>query len=201
MLQYIFTNWIELIAATLGIIAIYFQIKVKPFYWVISLVVSAMYIIVYFSSSLYADMSMQFYYVGMSIYGLYIWLTGNNHANNKKNIPISRIKNFKSWVIIAMITVISFFIIGYILQNFTDSNVPWWDAFTTSLSFVATWMLARKKIENWLIWIIVDATSIALYIYKQLYPTTILFILLTILAIVGYFQWKRELKNIDNADI
>ena len=145
-------------------------------------------------------MSMQFYYVGMSIYGLYIWLTGNNHANNKKNIPISRIKNFKSWVIIAMITVISFFIIGYILQNFTDSNVPW-DAFTTSLSFVATWMLARKKIENWLIWIIVDATSIALYIYKQLYPTTILFILLTILAIVGYFQWKRELKNIDNADI
>lgn len=190
-------HWIEIIAATLGIIAIYFQIKVKPFYWVISLVVSSMYIIIYFSAKLYADMSMQFYYVGMSIYGLYVWLSGNNNSD-KKTIPISKIKNFKSWIIIVLISALSFIIIGYILKNFTDSNVPWWDSFTTSLSFVATWMLARKKIENWLVWIVVDATSVALYIYKQLYPTTILFIVLTLLAIVGYFQWKRELRTLEN---
>jgi len=190
-------HWIEIIAATLGIIAIYFQIKVKPFYWVISLVVSSMYIIVYFSAKLYADMSMQFYYVGMSIYGLYVWLSGN-YSSDKKIIHISKIKDLKSWLLIALISALSFFIIGYILKNFTDSNVPWWDSFTTSLSFVATWMLARKKIENWLIWIVVDATSVALYIYKQLYPTTILFIILTLLAIVGYFQWKRELRTLEN---
>ena len=197
MLNYISLHWFEIIAATLGIIAIYFQIKVKPFYWIISLVVSSMYIVVYFSAKLYADMSMQFYYVGMSIYGLYVWLSGNNNSD-KKTIPISKIKNFKSWIIIVLISALSFIIIGYILKNFTDSNVPWWDSFTTSLSFVATWMLARKKIENWLIWIVVDATSVALYIYKQLYPTTILFIVLTLLAIVGYFQWKRELRTLEN---
>ncbi|MDI6832343.1 MAG: nicotinamide riboside transporter PnuC [Bacteroidales bacterium] len=190
-------HWIEIIAATLGIIAIYFQIKVKPFYWVISLVVSSMYIIIYFSAKLYADMSMQFYYVVMSIYGLYVWLSGNNNKD-KKTIPISKIKDLKSWLLIAFISALSFFIIGFILKKFTDSNVPWWDSFTTSLSFVATWMLARKKIENWLIWIVVDATSVALYIYKQLYPTTILFIILTLLAIVGYFQWKRELRTLEN---
>lgn len=189
-------HWIEIIAATLGIIAIYFQIKVKPFYWVISLVVSSMYIIVYFSAKLYADMSMQFYYVGMSIYGLYVWLSGNN-SSDKKIIPISKIKDLKSWLLIALISALSFFIIGFILKKFTDSSVPWWDSFTTSLSFVATWMLARKKIENWLVWIVVDATSVALYIYKQLYPTTILFIILTLLAIVGYFQWKRELRTLE----
>lgn len=189
-------HWIEIIAATLGIIAIYFQIKVKPFYWVISLVVSSMYIIVYFSAKLYADMSMQFYYVGMSIYGLYVWLSGNN-SSDKKIIHISKIKDLKSWLLIALISALSFFIIGFILKQFTDSNVPWWDSFTTSLSFVATWMLARKKIENWLVWIVVDATSVALYIYKQLYPTTILFIILTLLAIVGYFQWKRELRTLE----
>jgi len=194
LLNYISLHWFEIIAATLGIIAIYFQIKVKPFYWIISLVVSSMYIVVYFSAKLYADMSMQFYYVGMSIYGLYVWLSGNNNSD-KKTIPISKIKNFKSWIIIVLISALSFIIIGYILKNFTDSNVPWWDSFTTSLSFVATWMLARKKIENWLVWIVVDATSVALYIYKQLYPTTILFIVLTLLAIVGYFQWKRELRT------
>ena len=197
MLNYISLHWFEIIAATLGIIAIYFQIKVKPFYWIISLVVSSMYIVVYFSAKLYADMSMQFYYVGMSIYGLYVWLSGNNNSD-KKTIPISKIKNFKSWIIIVLISALSFIIIGYILKNFTDSNVPWWDSFTTSLSFVATWMLARKKIENWLVWIVVDATSVALYIYKQLYPTTILFIVLTLLAIVGYFQWKRELRTLKN---
>ncbi|HOH93073.1 MAG TPA: nicotinamide riboside transporter PnuC [Bacteroidales bacterium] len=197
MLNYISLHWFEIIAATLGIIAIYFQIKVKPFYWIISLVVSSMYIVVYFSAKLYADMSMQFYYVGMSIYGLYVWLSGNNNSD-KKTIPISKIKNFKSWIIIVLISALSFIIIGYILKNFTDSNVPWWDSFTTSLSFVATWMLARKKIENWLVWIVVDATSVALYIYKQLYPTTILFIVLTLLAIVGYLQWKRELRTLKN---
>jgi len=197
LLNYISLHWFEIIAATLGIIAIYFQIKVKPFYWIISLVVSSMYIVVYFSAKLYADMSMQFYYVGMSIYGLYVWLSGNNNSD-KKTIPISKIKNFKSWIIIVLISALSFIIIGYILKNFTDSNVPWWDSFTTSLSFVATWMLARKKIENWLVWIVVDATSVALYIYKQLYPTTILFIVLTLLAIVGYFQWKRELRTLKN---
>ena len=197
MLNYISLHWFEIIAATLGIIAIYFQIKVKPFYWIISLVVSSMYIVVYFSAKLYADMSMQFYYVGMSIYGLYVWLSGNNNSD-KKTIPISKIKNLKSWIIIVLISALSFIIIGYILKNFTDSNVPWWDSFTTSLSFVATWMLARKKIENWLVWIVVDATSVALYIYKQLYPTTILFIVLTLLAIVGYFQWKRELRTLKN---
>lgn len=189
-------HWIEIIAASLGIIAIYFQIKVKPFYWVISLLVSSMYIIIYFLAKLYADMSMQFYYVGMSIYGLYVWLSGNNNSD-KKTIPISKIKDLKSWLLIALISALSFFIIGYILKKFTDSNVPWWDSFTTSLSFVATWMLARKKIENWLVWIVVDATSVALYIYKQLYPTTILFIILTLLAIVGYFQWKRELRTLE----
>jgi len=197
LLNYISLHWFEIIAATLGIIAIYFQIKVKPFYWIISLVVSSMYIIVYFSAKLYADMSMQFYYVGMSIYGLYVWLSGN-YSSDKKIIHISKIKDLKSWLLIALISALSFFIIGYILKNFTDSNVPWWDSFTTSLSFVATWMLARKKIENWLIWIVVDATSVALYIYKQLYPTTILFIILTLLAIVGYFQWKRELRTLEN---
>jgi nicotinamide mononucleotide transporter len=112
-------------------------------------------------------------------------------------LPISTINNIKTWIIIAIITVGTFFLIGFILANYTDSNVPWWDAFTTALSFVATWMLARKKIENWIFWIVVDATSVALYIYKQLYPTTILFVLLTFLAVVGYIQWRKELKNME----
>jgi nicotinamide mononucleotide transporter len=88
-----------------------------------------------------------------------------------------------------------FGIIAFILINFTDSEIPYWDAFTTAGSFVATWMLARKIIEHWLIWIIVDSVSLGLYIYKGLYATVILFAVYTLLAVMGYIEWKKELKT------
>ena len=94
-----------------------------------------------------------------------------------------------------------FFIIAWFLIQFTNSDLPYWDSFTTSLSFVATWMLARKKIENWLVWIVVDAASVGIYIYKDLYPTAILFFCLTLLAIVGYRKWKLDLNKPSHATI
>lgn len=81
------------------------------------------------------------------------------------------------------------------LSHYTDSQVPYWDGLTTALSIVATWMLAKKKIEHWLLWVFVDAISIGLFIYKDLYPTTLLFLVYTILAVYGYWEWKRELEQ------
>ena len=86
-----------------------------------------------------------------------------------------------------------FGIIYFILVNFTDSQVPLGDAFTTALSITATWLLARKILENWLYWIVVDLVSTILYVYKSLYPSAILFSVLTILAVVGYFKWRKAL--------
>ena len=86
-------------------------------------------------------------------------------------------------------------VIAYILVNFTDSDIPYWDAFTTAFSITATWMLARKIIEHWLIWIVVDLVSAGLYIYKGLYPTTVLFLVFTILAIMAYVEWKKDLNK------
>jgi nicotinamide mononucleotide transporter len=80
------------------------------------------------------------------------------------------------------------------LLHLTDSPVPYLDAVSTSLSIVATWMLARKILENWLLWIVADLISTGLYIYKGLWPTTVLFLVYTVLAVVGYFQWKRSLE-------
>ncbi|HOL98307.1 MAG TPA: nicotinamide riboside transporter PnuC, partial [Bacteroidales bacterium] len=78
-----------------------------------------------------------------------------------------------------------------ILKNFTDSDVPLGDAFTTALSFTATWLLAKKYIENWFFWIVVNIVSTILYVYKGLYPTVVLFTILTLLAFVGYHKWKK----------
>jgi len=77
--------------------------------------------------------------------------------------------------------------------HYTDTQVPYWDGLTTALSIVATWMLARKKIEHWLVWVVVDAISMGLFIFKELYPTTLLFLVYTVLAVYGYAEWKKEL--------
>lgn len=190
--SWVFEHYFEIIAAGLGFIAIFLQIKQNVWYWLVSIVMVSMYIYIYIDARLYADMSLQVYYLIISFYGWYMWLYGKKVNDHKTQLSVSTI----SQNLIAILTIISivlFFIIAWILLQFTNSDLPYWDSFTTSLSFVATWMLARKKIENWLIWIVVDAVSVGIYIYKELYPTAVLFLFLTVLAYVGYTKWKKDL--------
>ncbi len=194
-IHWVTTNYIELTAAVLGLLAIYLQIKQNVWYWSVSIVMVSMYIYVYIKSTLYADMSLQVYYLVISFYGWYNWLFGGRkQTGEKRELPVSRLsRKMIPWLLV--IAVALFFGIAYILIHFTDSDVPYWDSFTTSLSFIATWMLAKKYIENWLVWIVVDAVSIGIYIYKELYPTTVLFFILTVFAFVGYFAWLKDLKS------
>ena len=187
-------HYFELLASAMGFIAIFLQIKQNIWYWFVSIIMVSMYIYIYIEAKLYADMSLQVYYLFISFYGWYAWLYGNTNDDRNKELRVSSstnnlIRNLTG------ITIILFFAIAWILIQFTNSDLPYWDSFTTALSFVATWMLARKKIENWLIWIVVDAVSVAIYIYKGLYPTAVLFLFLTFLAIIGYRKWKKELDD------
>ena len=190
MIEWLSANYIEVIAASLGFIAIYLQIKQKIWYWPVSIILVSLYIIVYIRARLYADMSLQVYYLVISFYGWHHWLFGKRDVQNDK-LAIT-FTSRRLGIILFLVSIALFFSIAAVLIHFTDSDLPYWDAFTTALSFVATWMLARKIIENWLVWIIVDAISIGIYIYKELYPTTILFTVLTILAVVGYIAWKKD---------
>jgi len=193
MMDWLTENYIELIAASLGLVAIYLQIKQKVWYWPVSIVLVSLYILVYIKAKLYADMSLQVYYLVISFYGWYHWMSGNQEDPGKK-LPVNFVS--KKLAVYLFIASIVFFIgISEILIHLTDSDLPYWDAFTTALSFIATWMLARKIIENWLVWIVVDAVSVGIYIYKGLYPTVVLFAVLTILAIVGYMAWKKDAQK------
>lgn len=195
VIDWITQNYIELIAAALGFLAISLQIKQNVWYWLVSIVMVSMYIYVYIQSKLYADMSLQVYYLVVAFYGWHYWLKGGRRKSpDKEEVPVIRAGLHLRLVLLG-ISILLFFFIAWILIRFTDSDVPWWDAFTTALSFVATWMLARKYIENWLIWIVVDATSVGIYLYKGLYPTTVLFAALSILAVVGYYAWLKDLKK------
>ncbi len=193
ILSWIAVNYIEILGSVFGLLYILLSIKQNIWCWPVGFITSALYIYVFFVTKFYADMGLQVYYLVVSIYGWYYWMFG---AKSKKqdDLKISK-TGAKLGAILFLLNAVLFALIAYILVNYTDSQIPYWDAFTTAASFIATWMLARKKIEHWVIWIIVDAVSLGLYLYKGLYPTVVLFAVYTILAILGYTEWRKELKK------
>lgn len=188
---YLQANWIELLGSALSIIYLYLSIKQKVSLWIFGFLCSLLYVVVFFQSKFYADMSLQFYYLGVSVFGWISWKAGK--PENRKELPVKRTTPL-SGAIILVIALVLYFLYYFILSEYTDSPLPKADAFTTALSIVATWMLARKMIEHWWLWIIVDSVSAGLYFYKALYPTAILFVIYTIMAIIGYQQWKKSLQ-------
>ncbi len=190
-------HWIEIFGTVTGLLYIYLSIKEKASLWIVGFLTSAAYVYVFYRSKFYADMGLQVYYLVISVYGLYYWLKGGKKDVSQgpadSKVPI-KTAGFQLWMILLAVFSVLFVVMGYVLDNYTDSPVPWWDAFTTAASIIATWMLARKLIEQWLIWIVVDIVSMGLYIVKGLYPTAFLFFVYTVLAIVGYFQWLKSLK-------
>lgn len=189
---YLQANWIELLGSVLSIIYLYLSIKQKASLWIFGFLCSALYVVVFFQSKFYADMSLQFYYLGVSVFGWISWKAGKQE--NRKELPVKRTTPL-SGAIILIIALVLYFLYYFILSEYTDSPLPKADSFTTALSIVATWMLARKMIEHWWLWIIVDSVSAGLYFYKALYPTAILFVIYTIMAIIGYRQWKKSLPK------
>jgi len=193
VMEWLLSNKTELLGAILGILYIQFSIRQSILTWPTGLLTSLLYVVVFYKSALYAAMGLQVYYVAISVYGWYYWLKGKN-ANNKSLLPVLR-TNKKLWLKLGIISILIYSVILFILIRFSNSEVPFMDSLTTSLSIVATWMLAKKYIENWIIWIFVDFVSIGLYFYMSLWPTVVLFIVYTIMAFFGYIEWKKDLKT------
>lgn len=188
-MKWIISNFIEIIAVITGLVYILLSIKQKISCWIFGIISSVLYIYILYNSKIYADMALQIYYVAMGIYGWINW----SKSNNNNQLQVSSL-NTKNLIKLSIIGILGFFIISIFLIKFTDSNIPYIDAFTTILSFIATWMLAKKILEHWIIWIIVDSVSIGLYFYRELYITILLFIIYTIMAIKGYKEWKKGIK-------
>ena len=193
ILEWLAGNKIEVLGAILGLLYIFFSIRQNILTWLTGLLTSLLYIVVFFHSKFYADMGLQVYYVFISIYGWYFWIKGTK-KNTGKNVPV-RVTPQKYWIRLGIISIIIYFLILFVLLKFTDSDVPYMDSLTTALSITATWMLARKYLEHWLIWIFVDLFSSGLYIFKTLWPTAILFFVYTVMAVLGYFEWKKDIKS------
>lgn len=161
----------------------------------------AIYLVVYYNAGLYADFGINIYYLAIALYGWAAWkygfkLLGKNDRISNDELPISYTPT-KTWPRVIAIFLVLQVAISWILIRFTNSTVPFTDAFTTALSVVGMWMLARKYIEQWWVWFVVDVVSAALYIYKDLYFTAALYALYAIVVVFGYRKWKQLMTSYD----
>jgi len=198
MSDFISVYGFEILGTVSSLIYLFYSIREKVWCWPWGIAASIVSIYVFFNAGLYADMGLQFYYLFISIYGWYFWLHGTK-AGNDKGAVISR-TSVKQWVILALSGIVIYFVLlagllflpAYLQIN--SSSMPFLDAFTTAASIIATWMLARKLIEHWMIWIIVDTVSAGMYIYKGIYFYSFLFVVYTVGAVMGYISWSKSLS-------
>jgi nicotinamide mononucleotide transporter len=217
ILAWLSDNFIELFGAVTGIIYVVLEIRQVPWLWPVGIVTSAVYIWVFFTGKLYADMSLQVYYVVISILGWYWWVKGSGlralgegpeedeqglspleggqgdvKDHITKALRVTRIK-LKLAIELSVILIFLYAGIYLALSRLTDSPVPGWDAFITSLSIIGTWMLARKIYEHWYLWIIVNTVSVILCLTRGLYPTVALYAVYLVMSFIGLYQWKRSI--------
>ena len=202
MIEFLFSQYkeypnyliaLELIAVVFGIISVLFARKNNILVYPTGLVSTILYVYILFEFQLYGDLIINFYYTIMSFLGWYLW---SKTKEGEDEFPISTInrKDFLISTLIFTITLTFVVLVYHFFDKFTDWTA-YVDALTTGLFFVGMWLMAKRKIENWILWIIADAISIPLYFYKGLTFSSFQFILFTIIAILGYKEWKRFLQK------
>ncbi len=184
-------QFLEILGTVVGLFYLYYEYKADMKVWVAGIIMPAISLFVYWNAGLYADFGINIYYLLVAVYGWWVWKYGGTKDSTKEELPITHTPT-RMWGVLTLAFVVCFVLIGEILVNFTDSTVPWWDSFTTALSIVGMWMLARKWLEQWLAWIAVDAVCCGLYIYKEVYFYAGLYGLYTIIAVFGYMEWKKK---------
>ncbi len=183
---------IEALGFVTGVGCVWLAARENIWNWPVAIVNAVSYIIVFFGAKLYADCGLQMVYVSISLYGWWSWRHG---GRNRSELPVCRMK-WTQAPLFAAATLASTAVLVLLLRRFTDSTVPFWDALTTSMSLVAQYMLARKIIDNWLLWMAADVLYVALYIYKGLYLTGVLYVIFFALCVAGWVRWQKQLVGL-----
>ncbi len=186
-------EYLEIAGTAIGLLYLYLEYRASVWLWIASICMPAVYIVVYYEAGLYADLGINVYYLIASLYGLVCWLRGKNPEAQSQALEITHTPG-RVWKYLILISALLFIAIGFLLARFTDSTVPWADSFTTALSIVAMWMLARKYVEQWLVWIAADLGCGCLYLYKDLYFTGALYFLYAVIAVLGYRKWINLMR-------
>jgi len=190
---------IEIIAIVFGIISVWFSKKENVWVFPSGLINTTFYIYLSIKGDLYGEAVVNLYYTGMSLYGWYNWL-----KRDDQNLKVLNITNSTTteWLyeILFFITlyVIIFFSLIYIKSAFAPGAIPWADALASASAFTGMWLMARKKVNSWIWWIITNITSIPLYYVKGYEKTSIYYLILLVLAVLGLQEWRKKANQHKN---
>lgn len=190
------TDWfksqslLETTGVITGILCVYLAAKNKTWNWPFAIISVVIYIFIFWDAKLYADMGLQVYFLIMNFYGWYFW----SQKDENEKTPVSTITTKE--IILSIIGIIAFTSgLGFFLYKGTDASFPFIDSFCTACSLVAQIFLARKVMENWLIWIFVDVIYVGVYIVKDLHLTAGMYTLYIFIAAMGYIEWRKEFRH------
>lgn len=190
------SEFVEILGVIIGFIYLWLEYKASIYLWLTSIIMPAIYLFVYFDAGLYADVAINIYYLIIGVYGWMSWRYGISRKNGteKYDLKISHTSR-RQWLRLLIAYIVIHFTISFTLINFTDTDVPWFNGLTSALSIIGMWMLAKKLIEQWFVWFVVDILSAVLYFYKGLEPTALLYSVYAIVAILGYKKWNKLLQK------
>jgi nicotinamide mononucleotide transporter len=194
------TTWLEIVAFILSLAMVGFNIRELHWGWPLAAISSLMYFALFWRSRLYGDASLQIFFALIALWGWWQWLRGARSGasdSGEGNAGLHVVRLSRTGILWTICTsALLWPITGYFLKSYTDTDVPWWDAFPTALSVVGQYLLGRKYIENWLMWIVVNVASVALFAYKGLWLTVILYTLFIGLSVAGWRAWQRRLPPV-----
>lgn len=186
-------NWLkifEVIATISGILCVFLQTRERIEAWFFGIVSVSLLSVVFYYNRLFSDVFLHLILLLLNVYGWYFWLAkkeGSDKVNIKEFLP-------KHWLMVLLIIVLMTPAWGYLMKTLFAADLAYLDAFTTVGSLVAQFLLAKKYLENWIVWIVVDIVGIGVYLYKDLYFVAFLFFVYLILCLYGWIQWKREVN-------
>lgn len=188
VVAYLAANPLEMVAAAFGIISVWLSTREHIASWPTALVNVALYFVVFQRARLYADMGLQAIYFGLSLYGWYEWKYG---GAGRTELPVSRTTRRQAFVLVPL-GLAGSAALGLVLMRSTDAALPWLDSALAVTSLLAQWMMTRKLLENWLVWIVADVAYVAMFLSKALYVTAGLYFVFLLLAIKGWVDWRRS---------
>lgn len=184
-------NWVEVVGAIIGLLYLYFEYKANIWMWLTGIAMSSFYTYVYIHATFYAFACINIYYIIAGVYGWMKWLKSSKNEHSEMVSIELRHTPTRLFVPLVTSSAGAFILIAYLLGKFTDSHVVYGDTFITTFSIIAMWMLAQRYVEQWLLLIVVNIVSIYIYINQNLYPTSFMYMIYSIVSVFGYIRWKK----------
>lgn len=177
---------LELVSFVLALITVFLNIRQNHWGWLFSIISSATYAVVFLQARLYGDTGLQVVFILLSVWGWHQWLRGGSAG---AALAVSRLSG-RGWLFSGLAWLAGFGMLSFFLKQYTDTDVPHADGLLTAGSLLGQWLLSRKKLENWLVWIVVDVLYVGLYLYKGLTLTAMLYAVFVLMAVAGWRAWR-----------